>query len=336
MKSIYIVSIALITTGFSLAQSPREPILTTSNPSPSGSSVPVLRFPVGLVQQHHEATVPDYDQLIATADYLFYQKRYPDAITAYEKARTQRDEQYTYDQLIRAKALQAREEKEKAFEAELFKEREAQRIPQKQFIQRTLTQNNWQKIAVVCDVTGSMNDYNNQLVEWIEVRLLSRDTNILRVVLFNDNDNRSKNITDPGVASGLYSFVPESGEQIKAEIRTAQKESSGGDVQENNITALLRAQMDCPSCESLVMINDNNEPWDISEASKVTKPVHIIVCGPYAALEASFLNLARSTKGSVHFNGLNYMNLADYKEGETLQVERTNYVLQGGKFRRLN
>lgn len=335
MKTIYTFSIALFTVGFSLAQSPRETNPPASTPLPTGS-VPVLRFPVGLVQQHDETATPDYDQLVATADYLFYQKRYSDAIAQYEKARVQRTDEYTYDQLIRAKALMAKAEKERALEAELFKEREAQRIPQNQFVQRTLTQNNWQKIAVVCDVTGSMNEYNDQLVEWIQVRLSARDTNIQRVILFNDNDNRRKNITDPAVASGLYSFVPESGEQIKAEIRTARKESSGGDVQENNITALLRAQMDCPSCESLVMINDNNEPWDIAEASKVTKPVHIIVCGPSAALEESFLNLARSTKGSVHFNGLSYTNLADYKEGETLQVERTNYTVQSGKFRRVN
>lgn len=335
MKTFYTFSIALLVSGFSLAQLPRETKPPTTTSFPSGS-VPTFRFPVGLVQQHEEATAPDYDQLVATADYLFYQKRYADAIINYEKAQSQRTEVYTHDQIIRAKALQAREEKEKALEAELFREREAQRIPQKQFVKRTMTENNWKKMAVVCDVTGSMNDYNDQLVEWMQARLLDRDTTIQRVVLFNDNDNRVKKITNPATASGLYSFVPESGEQVKEEIRIARKESSGGDVQENNITALLRAQMDCPSCESLVMINDNNEPWDFSEASKVTKPVHILICGPSAALEESFLNLARSTKGSVHFNGLSYTHLADYKEGDLLQVEHTNYVVQEGKFRRVN
>lgn len=318
---------AVVISGY--AQTPRQnlPVPTTGR---TNIPFPAVRFPT-VFNPTTETKAPDFKQLVATGDYYFNQKRYGDAIDNYTKALDLQEDQHSKDQLLRAEALQAKEEKEKALRTEEERKAEATRIPQAEFVSRTLTDNTWKNAALVCDVTGSVDKYNDQVLAWLKPRLAAGDSSIQHVVLFNDNDNHDLN-----VPRGLYSFKPTTYEDAVQRVRTAEKEGSGGDVQENNIQALLRAQQDAPMCESLIMINDNNEPWDFSLASQVTKPVHMLVCGPPAALEAAFLNLARMTKGSVHFNGRSYTGLDAYTEGEQLKVDNTMYVVRDGKFVRTN
>lgn len=332
MKALFTLFslVAVVTYGY--AQTPREglPVPTTGG---TNIPFPAIRFPTVFnpTSENPEAKAPDFKQLVATGDYFFNQKRYGDAIDNYTKALEQHGDQYAKDQLLRANALKSREEKEITLRTEEERKAEAARIPQEVFVSRTLTDNTWKNAALVCDVTGSMDKYNNQVLTWLKSRLAANDSSIRQVVLFNDNDKHDLNIP-----RGLYSFKPTTYEDAVQRVRTAEKEGNGGDVQENNIQALLRAQQDAPTCESLIMINDNNEPWDFSLASQVTKPVHILVCGPPAALEAAFLNLARMTKGSVHFNGRSYTGLDAYAEGESLKVDNTMYVVRDGKFVRVN
>ncbi|ASS48021.1 MAG: hypothetical protein A3D31_00980 [Candidatus Fluviicola riflensis] len=328
MKALFtFFTLAIITSGY--AQNPREglPVPTTGR---TNIPFPSVRIPT-VFNPTSEAKAPDFNQLIATGDYYFNQKRYSDAIDNYTKALDQRADQHAKDQILRAEALQAREEKEKALRTEEERKAEATRIPQAEFISRTLTDNPWRNAAFVCDVTGSMDKYNDQTLAWLKPRIEAGDSSIQGVVLFNDNEDHEINML-----RGTHSFVPTTYEEATQRFRDARKESHGYDVNENNIQGLLRAQQDYPSCENLIMINDNNEPWDFSLASQVTKPVHVIICGPPAALEAAFLNLARMTKGSVHFNGRSYKDLDTYTEGTTLKVNNTTYVVRDGKFVRTN
>ncbi|MES2557297.1 MAG: hypothetical protein V4604_14175 [Bacteroidota bacterium] len=329
MKALFTLFslMAVIASGY--AQSPREG-LPTPTAGRTNLPFPSVRIPT-VFNPTAEAKAPDYNQLIATGDYYFNQKRYGDAIDNYTKALELREDPHAKDQILRAQALQAREEKEKALRTEEDRKAEAARIPQAEFISRTLTDNRWKKAALVCDVTGSMDKYNDQTLAWLKPRIEAGDSSIRGVVLFNDNEDHEINLL-----RGTHSFAPTTYEEATQRFSTARKESHGFDVNENNIQGLLRAQQDYPSCENLIMINDNNEPWDFALASQVTKPVHVIICGPPAALEAAFLNLARSTKGSVHFNGRAYNELDTYTEGATLKVDNTMYVVQEGKFVRTN
>lgn len=319
------------------AQSPRQPLPSTgmgtgtSLPFPGiGTRVPVVFTPV------QQPVAPDYQQLVATGDYYFNQKKYGDAIDQYDKALAQRQEQYPKDQILRAKALQAREEKDQALRTEEEKKADAARIPPSEFIPRTLTDNNWRNTALVCDVTGSMDTYNEQVLAWLKSHMEANDSAVRRIVLFNDGDGRKDNTKVIGATGGLYSFVPTTFVQAEDEVRFASKAGTGGDYPENNVEALLKAQADCPSCESLIMIADNSSPRDISLASQVLKPVHILICGKSGALETAYINLARMTKGSVHFNGKTYTGLDAYAEGAMLKVDNTTYTVQKGAFVRTN
>ena len=331
MKALFTLFslVAVITTSF--AQNPRQGLPT---PTTGRTTIPfpTVHFPTVFNPSPTTTnTPPDYKQLVATGDYYLNQKRYDDAIDNYTKALAQRDDQYPKDQIQRAKAQQAHEEKELALRTEEERKADSSRIPQAEFVSRILTDNKWKNAALVCDVTGSMSLYNTQVLLWLKSRLETGDSSIRRVVLFNDNDNH-----DLDISRGLYSFQPTTFGDAEKRVRTAEKEGSGGDVNENNIQALLRAQADCPSCESLIMIHDNNRPWDFELASQVTKPVHMLVCGPPAALDVAYLNLARMTKGTVHFNGKTYTGLDTYTEGMTLKVDNTTYMVQGNGFTRTN
>lgn len=310
----------------------------TSIPFP-GRHFPTIFAPAKESPAPRSETVkPDYQQLVSAGDYYLNQKRYADAIDNYSRALDQREEQYPKDQIMRARARQAREEaerKEAERKAEAERRAEAERIPQPVFVTSILSDNHWRNAALVCDVTGSMGAYNNQVLAWLKSELTSGSSSVRRVVLFNDNDGQKIGIQNPATALGLYSFPLTTYEAVVEQMGIA-RAGRGGSVQENNMHALLRAQMDCPSCESLVMINDNNIPWDFALASQITKPVHMIICGPPATLEAVFLNLARATGGSVHFNGKSYKELHTYTEGQTLKVDNTAYVLRGEEFIRTN
>lgn len=328
MKALFtLFSLAVIISGLAQTQRPNLPVPTTGS---TNIPFPTVRFPT-VFNPTEEAKAPDFKQLVATGDYYFNQKRYRDAIDNYTKALELKTDQYAKDQLLRSNALKAREEKEIALRTEEEHKAEATRIPQAEFISKILSNNSLRSTVLVCDVTGSMDSYNDQTLAWLKPRIAAADSSIHGIVLFNDNKDHEINML-----LGTHSFKPTTYESTAERFRFARKESNGFDVNENNIQALLRAQSDYPLAQSLIMINDNNEPWDISMASQVTKPVHIIVCGPPAALEVAFLNLARMTKGSVHFNGRSYTGLDTYTEGMTLNVDNTTYSVQEHVFVRVN
>lgn len=205
--------------------------------------------------------------------------------------------------------------------------------PQGRIVSETLEKNNWKQAALVCDVTGSMAPYNAQVLLWVKNRLAKKDTSVARIVLFNDGDGKKNMSKRTGSTGGLYSFKPTTIAAFTDQMTTAMKAGDGGDLPENNVEALLKAQTDCPTCENLVMIADNfATPRDLSLAGAITKPVQIIVCGNSPVLNDVWLNLARLTKGSVTFANRLYANLHTYEEGATLQVGKQIFVVRKGKF----
>ncbi len=205
--------------------------------------------------------------------------------------------------------------------------------PQGRIVSETLEKNNWKHAALVCDVTGSMAPYNAQVLLWIKNRLAKKDTSVVRIVLFNDGDGKKNVGKRVGSTGGLYSFKPTTIDAFTQQLTTAMKAGDGGDLPENNVEALLKAQADCPWCENLVMIADNfATPRDLSLAGNITKPVQIIVCGNSPVLNDVWLNLARLTKGSVTFGNRLYANLHTYEEGATLQVGKQIFVVRKGRF----
>lgn len=205
--------------------------------------------------------------------------------------------------------------------------------PSGKIVTETLVRNKWTNAALVCDVTGSMAPYNAQVVDWLSAHFNPKDSVFTWYVYFNDGDDRKDISKRVGSTGGVYSFRPANFDDALNRMGQAMNAGTGGDLEENNIEALLQAEKDCPSCRSTVLIADNlATPRDLSLIPKLTKPVHVIVCGTNPVVNVAYLNLARATKGTVHFGGKDYINLHTFEDGATVQIGKEIYVLKNGKF----
>ncbi len=220
-------------------------------------------------------------------------------------------------------------EKEKAFDYMAVKASSASKT-----VSYALSKGNYTSAVIVCDITGSMAPYTAQMLEFIGASLESKDTNFVGIVLFNDGDSKTDKNKTTGKVGGIYSFVPKNREELGERIFDAMQKGNGGDLPENNIEAVLEAEKFFPQSKRIVMIADNfATPRDMELLPKVTKPIHVIVCGSAYELNEAYLDIAFRTKGSVFFNNQTIKDIHLFEEGGTVSVGKHNYVLTKGRFR---
>ncbi|HLP53551.1 MAG TPA: hypothetical protein VK151_00910 [Fluviicola sp.] len=205
--------------------------------------------------------------------------------------------------------------------------------PQGKFVSTTLANNNWKQSILVCDVTASMAPYSAQVLEFIKGQFAKKDTSMTHFVFFNDGNDRKDNAKKVGSVGGIYIARAVTLDEALNNMSEAMKAGTGGDLEENNIEALLKAEAACPTCQSTVLIADNMaSPRDMVLVPQLTKPVHVIVCGTSPILNEDYMNLARATKGTLHFNNKDYSNLHMFEEGATFQVGKETFVVKKGQF----
>jgi hypothetical protein len=161
----------------------------------------------------------------------------------------------------------------------------------------------WKKMLVIMDWTGSMYEYSSQLVYWHKQNI-ARDL-IKHMVLFNDGDDnkykgqaRAKTV---GKTGGIYSMDVYSLDNMYQTLEKAMRAGNGGDAPENNLEAILKGLKFYSYCEEVVLIADNKAPpRDMALIKKIKRPVHIILCGANPAPpDLSYLNIAYLTGGSI-------------------------------------
>ena len=196
---------------------------------------------------------------------------------------------------------------------------------------KVLGRNSWDNMAVIVDATGSMSPYTAQLLVWLQLK-----TNVDKVdqfTFFNDGDRMSTESKVIGETGGIYTEKVSSFEGAKALLYQAMRAGCGGDSPENDIEALLEALDDCQTCEEIVLIADNfADMRDYKLLRTIKKPIRIIMCGAYGKLNTQYLNLARSTGGSIHTIEEDIDDLVDLNEGETLEVGADEFKIIGGEF----
>jgi hypothetical protein len=199
-------------------------------------------------------------------------------------------------------------------------------------IYKIMKRNNWSKMLMVTDATGSMTQYILQILAWTAI-----DTNLKRVktiCVFNDGDNRPDASKPMGNTGGIYFIPPQSPEFVFKEIRKAMnKGNGGGDVPENDIEALIRAFENCRECTEAVLIADNlSDCRDFPLLWKVKKPVHVVLCGTRDGVNTQYLEIARRTGGSVHTVEQDVSNLSKLNEGDTFYIGSQKFMLKEEKF----
>jgi hypothetical protein len=180
-----------------------------------------------------------------------------------------------------------------------------------------------EKVAVVMDVTASMNSNLAGLSWWIY-----NNTDTLRVpsyTFFNDGDNRKDSKKKIGEIGGIYQTVFAG--RVAPTIIEAMYSGNGGDSQENDIEATIYAQQSTPTADAILLIADNNsEVRDMALISKMRKKVHVIICGNPKAIRIDYLEIARATGGDIIVNGRR-IKLNKVGVGGQLLIGKTPYVL---------
>jgi hypothetical protein len=162
----------------------------------------------------------------------------------------------------------------------------------------------WPEAVVVCDFTTSMYPYSTQLFTWFKGK--ARKKAFKAMVFFTDCDSLGR---ETGFTQNLgQMFVSTQLEMenvLPAMIRAARNTIQNHQSEENDIEALLYAQTAFPQARHLILLADNSSPVkDMHLLDKITKPVHVILCGAASdttqAFQPEYLEVARRTGGTLH------------------------------------
>ena len=204
--------------------------------------------------------------------------------------------------------------------------------PSSNQLTKSLTKMDWSKATLVCDVTGSMAPFNAQVIEFISNQLKNKLQAPRQFVFFNDGDNRKDKTKKVGQTGGIYNYTSGNLDSISERMIFAMSKGSGGDLQENNVEALIHALKSYPKTEKLILIADNfASPRDMSLIGSIGIPVHVVVCGG-TVLNEDYLDLAYRTKGALSFNGIDYLDFHTFEDGSTMHIGKTTYILKKGHF----
>ncbi|MGC4104162.1 hypothetical protein [Ferruginibacter sp.] len=196
---------------------------------------------------------------------------------------------------------------------------------------KVLDRMHWNRMLVVTDVTASMFPYSGQLLIWLKLHEAERRIN--RFVFFNDGDNKADEMKTIGNTGGVYNTNSSVFEVVEQLLYKTMSNGNGGNIPENNIEALLKGIASCNDCASVIMIADNSSAVsDMALLKQVQLPVHIILCGVHDALNSDYLEIARSTGGSVHTADEDLEQLLQVKEGEQIMLHGRQYKITNGKF----
>lgn len=188
------------------------------------------------------------------------------------------------------------------------------------------------KMAIVCDVTGSMYPYTTQVLQWHKLYKASHSENMV-YCFFNDGDNKHYSEKKIGSTGGVYMASIGSYDELQKLMFTAMRNGAGGDAPENNFEATLKAINSCKDCEDVIMIADNwAVPRDVSLLQDIDKPIKFIMCGAGGGINPQYLDLARRNGGSIHTVESDISHLAEIAEGMHISIDGVNYQLVEGKF----
>jgi hypothetical protein len=189
----------------------------------------------------------------------------------------------------------------------------------------------WNNMLVVADVTASMYPYTGQLLYWL--KLHEDERRIKQFVFFNDGDDKDDAVKVPGNTGGIYTTGSSVFEVVEQLVFKTMSNGNGGNIPENNIEAVLKGLKTCSDCSAIIMIADNaSAVSDMTLLNQLHKPVHIILCGVHEAINTDYLNIARSTGGSVHTATEDLQQLIDLREGEKIIIHNKAYKIVNGKF----
>ncbi len=186
----------------------------------------------------------------------------------------------------------------------------------------------WKNILVVMDWTGSMYPYGSQAILWHLMNYYQGQNQILNFVFFNDGGHKADKQKVIGKTGGIYLGVADNFEYLLKMMEKVMHDGDGGDLQENDIEAILRGSQKVKNFGDLVLIADNTSGMrDYKLIKDLKNPVHIILCGKLCALNPQYVNIAYRTGGSLHTLKNDYYDLKAMVKNGKLILDDYQYEL---------
>jgi hypothetical protein len=158
-------------------------------------------------------------------------------------------------------------------------------------------------IVIIADWTSSMYPYTLQLLVW-QVKRATKANYVAGYVFFNDGDTTPDREKKIGHTGGIYiSKSADFAEALQKMEECKKNGNGGGDVEENDIEALLKATEEFPHAKHFVMIADNfGKIRDIELLNKIQKPIRVILArvSKPNMITTDYVQVALRTGGSLH------------------------------------
>ncbi len=191
--------------------------------------------------------------------------------------------------------------------------------------------NQWNKMLIVADITGSMYPYIGHLLYWLVQNNMSQ--RMSHIVFFNDGNGTEDRLKRAGMVGGFHHTSSNDVEEIIQKASTGMIAGNGGDIPENNLEAVLFGLTLCDSAQHIVMIADNKAtPRDLSLSSQLNRPMRIILCNTEGGINTAYMNLARETKSTLHTIEADILDLESKNEGDILVIRRKRYKFTKNRF----
>ncbi|UJR07386.1 hypothetical protein I4U23_011672 [Adineta vaga] len=204
-------------------------------------------------------------------------------------------------------------------------------------ITEVFTRNNWTYVLAVIDVTGSMSPCASAVMQWISLAH-ERKLNIKTYVFFNDGDSKNQPDKVIGSTGGIYATNSTNLSVVHAVMQHAMNMGGGGDDPENDVEALLYGIEQCPTCQNVIHIADNEAtPRDMILLSRVGRPIKVVPCQVHstAGVNPALLSIAAETGGSLHTIEQDIINLSGIAVGETINIGHHVYQRTNDSFVRI-
>lgn len=196
----------------------------------------------------------------------------------------------------------------------------------------------WNKMLVVADLTGSMAPYTQQLLVWFKLGVQTKSLNIQHITFFNDGNDLPDMAKIVGATGGIYhaEILKQDYKIVEDLAFKTMMGGSGGDGPENNLEALIEGINACKDCEQVVMIADNYAtPRDLKLWNKIERPVKLILCGTTNGINTKYLDFVRNNKGSLHIIEDDIIDLMHLNEGSSIEINGIQYQIKKGNFYRV-
>ncbi len=183
----------------------------------------------------------------------------------------------------------------------------------------------WKQVVAITDWTGSMYTYLGQVMRLhkrnIEKKLLAH------IVMLKDGDDniRKNKKKEIGKTGGIYYANPNDMQDFLKQVEIAVDNGEGGDAEENDLEAVLAAQLKYPDTKYFILIADNTEIRDIELLNKIKKPVHVILCNGGWVID--YVKVAYHTGGTI----TTIKDDVDFSDKS--KIDAQNIMLNGLKYK---